>query len=254
METGESMKSIEVSKLDLFMSSFYPIGFGSSARLYLTHNLDVLKIFKNNFEGQWIKSNPDYIDKFCKISELANGSFIGPEQLIYSGGKFVGYTYHFVNAPTLSKLDKGITLSGLFANYDKLAINTRLISNEHFLLSDMHSKNILFDGNFYIIDLDHCDFVTKYDSESIYRLNMDKLFRAIIKQIYGIRSVDSVVFDDKELNELYRSINKGNIEEVRLFLSKVKKMSMIENPTVRDVKKYVKAQGVDYGYNGSNEK
>lgn len=247
------MDIIEFKKTDLLKGPSIPLGSGKTANCFLTPNLDVVKIYKHNFDAEQLLKNKDFSLKLERLGNISNETFIGPDSLLYTKDKLVGYTYKYCVSPTLSVAGSDTTLTKLFINYDRLLEDIKKVSNGHLRIRDSHYKNILFDGIYHMIDLDHSEFRDEDDVEELYSKNASRLFKAIVKHIYGVNPSHTLMFDDKDLNLVFNHMDKTNLSEVEEFQRIITKKCETPNPTIKQIKRKVKARGYNMGYNGKNE-
>lgn len=236
------MEVVEFDK-KIMLSGAYPIGMGKSSICFATSKDEVFKIFRKSILGSKILSDKTFPQKIERISTLTNESFIGPQKLLKTNNEFVGYTYPFINAPTLSALDDSTTIGSLLSGYPKLMINAKKLSEQHFELRGLHSKSMLFDGEFYVIDLDHGVFKDEESIEELYDTNTNLLFTTIIKSIYDIGPIHNLVFDDKDLNLVFHHMDKKNMEDIEELKKILSYKCSTPDPTLRDIKQKVKAKG-----------
>ena len=247
------MEIIQFKKSDLLIGPSIPLGSGKTANCFLTPNSDVLKIYKHNYEVDKLFKDGDFKLKLERLGSISNETFIGPSALLYTDDVLVGYTYKYCSAPTLYHAGNETSLTRLFINYDELLADIKKVSNNHLRIRDPHDKNILLDSNYHMIDLDHCEFRDEEPVEDLFSKNASRMFKAIIKHIYGINPSHTVMFDDKGLNLVFNHMDKTNLKEVEEFQRIIITKCAEPNPTIKTIRRKVKAKGVNMGYNGKNE-
>jgi len=193
---GEIMKITEVNNLYKYLIGAVPIGFGTTAVCFLMRNNKVLKVYYS------ISLKNIMMSKFEILDEIGNDSYITPEEVLIKDNLCIAQIYPYIKAKTLNKINKN-TISELLINYDKLKKDTKYVSDRNFLLGDLHRKNILFNGSYYVIDLDKGYTEERYSENTIYSLNMRKINETILYSIFGIKSDRVVDFYNEDIKKSY---------------------------------------------------
>lgn len=206
------------------------IGFGRTAICFFMKNGKVIKLFIETYNKKdlfaYVK-NP--IEHFSKISEIKNDTYIAPDELLVKDGEVVGYLYDYVYGKTLKSYN--YKLQPLINSYDKLMDDTYKISEQGFDLFDVHDKNILFDKNFRIIDLDQGEF-SELDSNKLFLSNMKDINKTIIYNLFNVSIKDELFFRDYDENKLYNDALYNNVYEMKELLNDLKKLGDKRNKLV----------------------
>lgn len=212
---------------------------GSTARCYRTKDGKVLKQFRNTYRARTLfRLNDDIEGHFNRLSELNNDTYVGPEVLIKSlEDRIVAYYMEYRNARTIKKFRSNIRLYDLINPYRKLIVDTKVISEARFRLQDLHTENILFNGLFHVIDLDHGRFDEYHTEEDILKYNMCDLVHTIIDGMFGVSYFKDIYFNDIYLDELYKRLTNDDYELFFEFISKLEDLIGIKNPTIGQLKR-----------------
>lgn len=241
------MKVTYIKSLVPYLSFSIPIGIGTSAVCFLMRDGNIIKIYRESFLKKELFYNYDMKEHLTSINLLNNDSYIGPHELLIKDDKVVAYIYPFVKAKVIKKIDNNLQSENILKGYDKIYKDTKTISNQGFLLNDLHYKNILFNGNYYIIDLDKGKFLEQ-EYTDIFRKNITNINKIIINSIFGLKKIESLEFYDSELEKLYYNSLSG-IEEY--FYELIERL-FYKNSNIKEVKKNNKIKVISknlYYYN-----
>ena len=201
---------------------FFPIGFGTTATVYKMKNNKVLKLFnKSNHANQLLNSKDDIISHFEIISNISNDTFIGPEELVICDEKCIGYIYDVIFGKTFKSVNVHMGFDEMFKNYNQLINDTIDISNNEFLLGDLHDKNIIISDYFKIIDLDWGITNCKYNT---FERNMKGINQTIIYSLFNVNYNDLITFYDKELNDIYNDCCLNHYDRIIELFARLYKM------------------------------
>jgi len=232
------MEIIEIEKVMPYLINSFPIGMGMTAICFKNIDNVVIKIFKKNDEAKLLVDKDDFLDRLTNIGRISNSTFIGPDTILVHNDKVVGYLYPYINAKVLAKIPKSTRLSTLFGNYEILLKDTKEISDEHLRLYDVHNRNILFNGKYYVIDLDKSNFMENVEFNFIE--NMSVLFNNILWQIYGTKPWELVRFMDYNVEKFVGKMSKCDIESIKEFVKLLSDRCEEDDPTIMTVKKKIK--------------
>lgn len=234
------METLEAKSVLPFIRNSKIIGIGTTAICFKMSGGMVFKLFKYND----IDISDDFYTKINRISSISNDTYIAPQKLLIINDKIRGYFYPYVNAHTLRGISSNTKISELFKSYEKLVEDTKEVSNKNFRLYDLHSGNILFDGNYYIIDLDRCCFSDKIATECIFELNISKIFKIIIKQIYKTEIWELPIFEDKDIEHYLNHIKVENIDDIYELIRIIANYCNVIDPTIKEVRSKIKVKNV----------
>lgn len=210
------------------------IGRGTTANCYKTKDDRVLKVFRETYRKQSLFNFiGDMESHYNKISMLNNDSYVGPQELVLSKlNKIVAYYMEYKNARTIKRFKLNIRVRDLIEPYKRLIIDTKKVSEARFRVSDLHNKNILYDGSFYMIDLDHGKFDDFHECSDILKYNMCDIVHVIIDAIFGASYDKDIYFVNSYLDDLYEELTRNNYELFEEFISKLEEVLNVENPTI----------------------
>ena len=219
---------------ELLRNSLY-IGRGTTAYCFLLKNGMVLKLFKKSYMINSLFSEQKIKERLEDIHEIQNDSYIGPEILVMNKDKVIGYLYPFIEAKTFKKISSKTTLYEIYEHLGKLLDDTKDISKKGFYLIDMHHRNMLFDGNYYIIDLDKGYIMEQKDY--ILRSNIFQLYDTIYSEIFNIKPWDVIEFNNPDFNKLFYNNSWVDEYESRKLFDAVRYYTHTDNPTIKQMKR-----------------
>ena len=208
------MKITEVKDLSKYLIGAFPFGVGTTAICFLMPNKKVLKMYYKEEIRQTLMKKIDLLEK------SGNESFIAPEELLIKDNKCIAQIYDYVDAPTLSSIKRKYSVSDILIAYDKLVEDIKRISDNRILLADLHEKNILFDGAFYIIDLDRVKTDEKLSEERIFMKNMGNVNEIILNSLFRLRYYEIIDFTNPDIQELHNSA-RCDQEKFKLLLNRI---------------------------------
>lgn len=217
------------------------IGAGFTAKCFLLKDGRLLKLYHKDSYNKYMifRRHNNMIDFLCELSKIKNDTFIGPNGiLINEQEEVIGYFMDYKRASTLKKIDKHVNIHDIISALPKLEEDTLKISESKYRIFDMHLRNILFNNQFYIIDLDggnFCDYQIncncKYNMRDLYLIIIDGIFHNNDSEI-------NLSFYDQNLNSLYENINiNGNINSLYEFLNYLCEIVKMDNPDIKDLRK-----------------
>lgn len=218
------------------------IGIGSTAFCYKLQDGSVLKLFKKNYNTNLILNKKNFDADLEKFSSISNDTFIGPKDIIINNNQIVGYTYPYIEGKSLYKINSKTRLLDLFKNYHQIINDIKKVTNDNFYLFDVHGGNIIFDGNIHIIDLDKCWFYDEGTKELLMITNSREVFTNMFGSIYHKRENENIIFNDKNLNYKYNSVQYDNIDSINEFLEDILFRCNDVNPTIKTVKDKIKVK------------
>lgn len=218
------MKITEVNNIYKYLIGAVPIGFGTTAVCFLMRNNKVLKLYYS------ISLKNIMMSKLEILDEIGNDSYVTPEEVLIKDNLCIGQIYPYIHAKTLNKINNN-TISELLLNYDKLKKDTKYISDRQFLLGDLHRKNMLFNGFYYVIDLDKGYTEERYKEDTIYSLNMRKINETILYSIFGIKSDRVIDFLNEDIRKSY-SNSLSNLDDFPKLLELLSNYSDSEDVKV----------------------
>ena len=243
------MEELNILDLNPYLKNSKYIGKGNCARCYLLSDGSILKVFKHNYDAKCVLRQPLFNEELNKFGSIGNDTYICPKTIVKQNNEIVGYIYPHVNGKNLSKINNNIKLYDLFYSYEQIIIDTKKISDQYFCLFDIHRKNIIYDGSIHIIDLDKGYFKdTTYDLHTTFLGNINSIFDTIFGKIYNTDMDEIIEFSDLFVQNKFRKTNKGDINSVNEFLKFLAAYTEIQDPTLNDIKRKVKAKNVHNDY------
>ena len=169
------------------------IGEGSNGKCYELSNGSILKIFK-------YPHSKSELERYKYFLNYKNDSIIFPHAFKIVGNNLAGYVTHKVPGDTIDKRFSSYNLEKMSKDIIELEKDILLISNGKIIMSDVHSSNILYDGNrFRIIDPDYYS-ISHLHAEEIFYKN-EKRIKNIIFGLLTER-ISHLKHSDDILNEL----------------------------------------------------
>lgn len=225
------MNKTEVTDVKKYLKKSRFIGVGTTAVCFLMPDGKVAKIFYN------MPGKSDlYIDRFEKLSNYGNDTFITPQELLIKNEKLIGYTYPYINAKTLRFTSPFVKIDDFLSNYENFLIDCRNFSKSNFELSDLHTGNILYsNGKCFLIDLDRGWF-NNYSGYA-YSMNTRRFINEYMNKIFKSNSDYTINFYNYYLNDKYHKINWTNMDEVSNFFDYLYQCVGKSSPTIHDVRK-----------------
>lgn len=239
------MKITEIKSILPYLVGAIPIGIGTTAICFLMPNGKVLKLYRNTYLKRELFYYNDMKQHLNFLNSISNDSYIGPEELLMKNDEVIGYIYTYINALELKRLRNNIKLNDIVKGYEKLYSDTISISNNKFRLKDLHQKNILFNGNYYVIDLDKGK-LDERDSNEVFDSNIADINNVIINAIFDLKFFEYLAFYDDDLDELlYSSLYESHEDFYelleRLFFNDITKRKVKENTRI-----YIHKKDPDY--------
>lgn len=231
------MKVTEIKSIYPYLYRSKFVGVGTTAICFKMPNNKVLRLYLDTYRKNLMFKHYNMYEKLNKLETIKNDSYIVPEELLIKDNEIIGYIYPYIHAKTLKRvINNNISINNLFNNYEKLISDTKKVSELDFIIHDLHSRNILFDGNYYIIDLDQGDF---YKYQDNFKLNVYKIRDVIMDEIFK-NNVDYILeFNNIDIGNTYRKINWANIDEVKYFFNYLSKYINKDNIKVKDIRKKI---------------
>lgn len=213
------------------------IGVGTTSMCFLMTNGKVIKIFLETAHKKDLFRKKEMFNQLDMLSRLKTEHYIGPEEVLIKKGHIVAYIMDYVPGKTIDRMDKELKVSEIVEACKRLEEDTYKISEQEFLLSDLHGKNIMFNDCFNVIDLDNGSFSDYYEDGCIMKYNMQDLLDQIIHSIMGISDKKDIIFLNSEINNLYNSVIYREYQEYVAFLKSLSKVVKEDNPTIGELQK-----------------
>lgn len=211
-----------------------PIGIGTTARCYIGKDGNVIKLYKDNSDTRFLLKTDNYEEKLVEIGKVSNDTFIGPKKLLYVDNKLAGYIYEYIKGHELAHMRKSARLSQIFGSFEIVLDNIKKISDSHFILRDVHGKNILFNGDYHVIDLDRGVF-EDYDPKTIYNRNTSEVFITLIDQIYGLKPWHDATYSRVNINKYkYDDVDMNLVNDL---CNALKDACEDDNPTIHKIRR-----------------
>lgn len=240
------MEIVEIKNIRDYLIDSIFIGKGTTAYCFLRRDNNVVKVYRKNSFTKELFSKVDMLQRLKDISDIQNDTYVGPETILVKDGNVVGYIFPYVPANTLKSLSTRTTLFDLYKNIDSLLSDTKDISDKGFRLYDVHEKNILFDGEYYVIDLDKGRFLD--DTKGLYRYNMNSIRNTIVGQIFNVDPWEILKFHDDDLYYFDRQNNWMTEEGIYDYFSMLAEKSGIPNPSIKQLRRKIDYSKVHNDY------
>ena len=180
---------------------------GTTSQCFILKTGDIFKQFNKPL------SMSD-VERFKYFLNYKNENFLFPFDFIYDDKKFYGYISKRALGQTLKESFSSSNLEKLFIDSIKLEKNIDYISQGKILTHDLHSENIIYDGNLIqIIDSDEYGIRESYSIDEIKNINY-QYYRVLISYLcikkmiknnnsqYIIDRINSYVISEKKLVKL----------------------------------------------------
>ena len=157
---------------------------GTTAKCFLIQNGDVFKQFNTPL-------NISDVGRFKYFLDYQNENILFPFDFIYDSKRFYGYVTKRAVGDTLRESFSSSDLKKLSNNSIAVEKNIEFVSQGKILMHDLHSDNVIYDGNLIqIIDPDEYGIRESYTSEAIKDINF-KYYKTLISNLFianiGIR-------------------------------------------------------------------
>lgn len=224
------MEITEIQNLYSYLKYSRIIGMGTSAICFLMPNGKVLKVYYERAFKRYIAANMDM------FSDIGNDSFIAPSELLFKNGLCLAQIYKYIPGKTFNNINSNYTIKDILIGYKKLIEDTRKISEKSFVLCDIHDRNILFNGEFKIIDLDRGYIDRSYSCDAILISNMKKINEVILHSLFNVSLNKIIEFENFDIQNIY---NKTfvDIEKFPLLLEMIDEHS---NTNIKKLSKKIK--------------
>ena len=239
------MKTTEIKSILTYLVGAIPIGIGTTAICFLMPNGKVLKLYMNTYLKRELFYYHDMRKHLEFLNNISNESYIGPEELLIKNDEVIGYIYTYINGLELKRLKNNIRLNDIVKGYENLYNDTLKISNNKFRLNDLHQKNILFNGNYYVIDLDK-GYVDNKDNKKIFDINITNINNNIINSIFDLNFFEHLSFYDDDLDKLFYSSLYENHEDFYELLEKLFYNGITKKDVKEKIRIYVHKKDPDY--------
>lgn len=171
---------------------------GTTAKCFLLQNGNVFKQFNAPL------SISD-VERFKYFLNFQNENILFPFDFICDNKKFYGYVTKRAIGDTLTESFSSSNLEKLSTNSIKVEKNIDLVSQGKILMHDLHSDNVIYDGNLVqIIDPDEYGIRESYAVDEIKDINF-KYYRTLISNLFitniGINKNTQYIIDKINLHK-----------------------------------------------------
>ena len=193
---------------------------GTTAKCFLLQNGNVFKQFNAPL------SISD-VERFKYFLNFENENILFPFDFVYDNKRFYGYVTKRAIGDTLTESFSSSNLEKLSTNSIKVEKNIDLVSQGKILMHDLHSDNVIYDGNLMqIIDPDEYGIRDIYTVEEIKDTNF-KYYRTLISNLF---------INDLEINKNTQYI----IDKINLYKYTGYRASEVIIKIKDDMEKYTK--------------
>lgn len=234
------MDIVEISSIKNLVLGSIIIGAGKTAVCFKMKDGNVFKCYLNtHLKNELFRLKGDMLEHLKKLSELKNDTYRAPEKIVIKDNQVIGYIYPYIKAKTINNMSVNTKILDSIKEYDKLLSDTKEVSDKDFKLGDIHTKNILYNEMFYIIDLDFSSYIkTHSEIYNNYYFNMNLIMRTYLEKIFKVNKETEILkFNDSKLAEMFRNMNWTNIDEVYNFFENIVQLTNKTNPSILDVRK-----------------
>ncbi len=209
---------------------------GTTASVYKMNNNEVLKVYRDTFRKRAIFSARDMNEILTRLSNIKLSSFVTPNDIyIDNNDNILGYSMDLVSGSKSNRIDPIIELKEIIKAVKKLDKDNKLLSEEKYLIRDLHERNMFYNINGYkVFDLDGGFFNLKEPSSNVYKINNAFLKRAVVKGLFGIPACNEINITDYDISDSYYESNI--VEMLEVLGEKTRKAE----PTVGDVRRLSK--------------
>ena len=195
---------------------------GTTAKCFLLQNGNVFKQFNSPL-------NISDVERFKYFLNFENENVLFPFDFVCDNKKFYGYVTKRAIGDTLTESFSSSNLEKLSTNSIKVEKNIDLVSQGKILMHDLHSDNVIYDGNLMqIIDPDEYGIRDIYTVEEIKDTNF-KYYRTLISNLF---------INDLEINKNTQYI----IDKINLYKYTGYRASEVIIKIKDDMEKYTKEQ------------
>lgn len=207
------------------------VGSGRTAKCYLTEEDDILKIYRKLIINKKLKKCIS-LEEIIKLNKLDSINVVAPSEIILKNDKFIGYKTRYIDAKPISHLKNDVKIKEIVEARKKFMENIYHIGNNYnFSFLDVHDDNILYDGNFYIIDLDLGMFDLP-DSEIRNRMDISlTILYALFQERYF-----ELLFTDYKL-QVFLTEMMNNNDTFDLFCERLYEIFNSDELTIKDLKR-----------------
>lgn len=165
---------------------------GTTAKCFLLQTGNVFKQFNTPL-------NISDMERFKYFLDYQNSSILFPFDFIYDNKRFYGYVTKRAIGDTLGNAFSGCNLEKLYEHSIDVEKNIEFVSEGKILMHDLHSDNVIYDGNLIqIIDPDEYGIRESYTKEEIKAINF-KYYRTLISHLFianiGIKENTQYIID-----------------------------------------------------------
>ncbi len=212
------------------------IGSGKTSYCFLLRNGLVLKIYKHNLEKQRLFNCVSMQEQIFIMNTLKNDSYLTPEIVYKYREEILGYCIDYKKAKTLAKINNQCKVFELINSIEKLVQDTYLVGEKRFILKDIHNRNILYNGDFYIIDLDY-GYIGKETIEEINKQNIQTIMNTILSTLFDVKKQELLFIKHSELMALYNKTIFESYENIYSFFKLWEEVLENDNLKVKDLKR-----------------
>ena len=231
------MEVVNVNSIYELLLGARLIGYGTTAICFLLKDKTVLKFFINTHHKRNLFRVRDIMEHLSSLEALNNDTYVAPRKIVCINNEVVAYIMDYRNALTIKRLSNGTRVNDLLESFPKLVDDTYSVSSKHFRISDMHDKNILFNGNYHVIDLDNGNFVDNYKVDDLTKYNMQDILLTIVDGMFGVPWSKDIYFYKSSLDQVYHETVYKNPLDFSEFVHALEEEMKVFNPSVGELKR-----------------
>lgn len=231
------MKVTEVNNLSKYLIGAKLIGIGTTAICFLMQNGQVIKIYLDTYHKRDLFNRREMFSHLEYLNSLNSEYYIAPIEMLVKDGKVIAYIMDFVPGKTLKRLSKKTKLTEVIGALKRLEEATYKVTEAKFRLGDLHDRNIIYNGELVVIDLDNGYLTDNYKENNLMNYNMQDLINQVIYSIFGIKFNQDIYFKNPDLDSEYKQIVYREYKEYINFLYSLAKEIGEVSPTIGELQK-----------------
>lgn len=164
---------------------------------------------------------------FDLLTGKDNDTFVFPVQSLVVDNIVKAYIMRRIYSRNLRELSLDVSVDRFIKSLDKVASDTKLISDDNILIFDLNYGNVLFDGE--KINVVDCDFYTRgFDSSDVFVENSNMFCNMFHNYVAFFDNEEDIYFSFVEDHKLDEFVNyliyEGDFDCLKKYLSKLKKI------------------------------
>ena len=239
------MEKIHIVDAKELIETPIPIGVGFTANCYKTKDDRIIKLYRKHFsDAIEVLSRKSFTEDIERLSEIKTESFITPEVLVVDNDEIRGYICKRVHGVQVKHLSSNTKVTEILSNMSILLQDIKTVSNARVCLYDITGRNVMFDGQIRVIDLDRSEFDLENRKSNLQDVNTSAVVWTVVKAMFGIKSTKDGLYRNVDIN-YYRDHTDLDTEALRRLLEELKDVCKKDEPTLRDIRRKVLSKKID---------